>query len=173
MTADEFTAAAIALLRTTVGWQSKIARRLGIESRTVRRWLHDGAIPLWAEARLKELMGGTAPVPFPRDEWVLGDGVSAAGQHREYIVHTAPPRFVARVVECDPDGEPRPDEVPADVLSGVVYVADATDAEEIGSMVLCEIDWIDEPAAGEITGLLEAASDAIETMILRDGEPNR
>lgn len=155
MTRDEFQAASIALLRSAIGWQTAIARRLGVESRTVRRWLRSGEIPAWVDARLAELMGGIGPSPWPRDEWVIGDGVTGDGRAREYIIHVAAPRFVARIVACDADGQPLPEEAPADVISGVVYAIDP-------ETVLCEIEWIDEPSPGQIAALLEAAADAIE-----------
>lgn len=162
MNAKEFTAASIAFLGTTIGWRSAIARRLKVGDRTVRRWLEDDKTPDWVDGKLSEMMGATEISPWPRDEWVLGDGVTADGRQREYIVHLAPPRFVARIVECDDTGLPMPDEEPADVLSGVVYVADGSDPDS--STVLCEIEWIDEVPPGQITQLLEAAADAIEEM---------
>jgi len=160
MTSDEFTAASIALLRSAVGWQSAIARRLGIDSRTVRRWLAAGETPAWVDARLAELMGAADIAPWPRDEWLLGDAFGADGRRREYLVHLQPPRFVARVVEIDADGEPLPEMQPADVVSGTVYVVDHFVGEH--ETVLCEIDWIDRPPPGEITPLMEAAADAFE-----------
>ncbi len=155
MTRDEFAAASIAILRSAVGWQSAIARRLGIDSRTVRRWLAAGEIPAWADAKLAELMGGLAAGPWPRDEWIVGDALGRDGRRREYVVHLAPPRFAARIVACGEDGTPLPDEQPADALSGAVYSADP-------ETVLCEIDWIDAPDPGEVAQLLEAAADEIE-----------
>lgn len=156
MTAEEFKTASIALLRSAVGWQSAIARRLGVESRTVRRWLRAGAVPEWVADKFAELIGLRTDEAFawPRDEWIVGDGIDRDGQRREYVVHTVPPRFIARVVACDPDGLPELGEEPADVVSGVVY--------SDGDDVLCEIDWIDEPDPGQVTQLLEAAADALE-----------
>jgi hypothetical protein len=157
MTADDFTAAAIALLRSAVGWQTAIGRRLNVDSRTVRRWLKDGHTPPWVDEKLAEMMGAREISPWPRDEWVIGDGVTADGRRREYIVHLMAPRFVARIVACDEDGIPESDEEPADVLTGTVYVADPF-------TLLCEIEWIDEVPPGQVAHLLEAAADAIEAM---------
>lgn len=151
MTAAELQTAAIAILGSAVGWQTRIARRLGVSDRQVRRWLAAGRIPDWVEDRIAELMGGIERSPWPRDEWIIGDGRDG----REYIVHTAPPRFVARIVAVDGDGNPEPGEEPADVISGTVYAID-------DATVICEIEWIDKPRAGEVTQLLEAAADAIE-----------
>ena len=139
-----------------VGWQSAIARKLRsrggvneVNNRTVRRWLASGHVPDWVEAQLVEMMGGTSPTPWPRDEWILGDGQDG----REYIVHAAPPRFVARVVMVDEaTGLPAPAEEPADVAGGIVYVVDE-------GTVLCEIEWIDEVDPGQVTPLIEAAAD--------------
>lgn len=163
MNSDDFTSASIALLRSAVGWQSAIARRLGVGDRTVRRWLAAGETPAWAGEKLIALMGGTAPGPFPRDEWAIGDGASDAigdalrpDRRREYIVHLAPPRFAARIVSVDDDGRPTADEIPADVVSGIVYASD--------EMVLCEIAWFDRPDPGQVTQLMEAACDAIDRL---------
>lgn len=164
MTADEFTAAAIALLRTAVGWKSAIARRLKVDSRNVRRWLEDGKTPDWVDGKLAEMMGATDISPWPRDEWLIGDAVTTDGRRREYIVHLAVPRFVARIVECDDTG-PCPHEEPADTVSGTVYVIDGDD---FGETVLCEVNWIDDVPVGQMTQLLEAAADAIDEQNLRD-----
>lgn len=161
MTADELQTASIALLRSAVGWQTAIANRLGIEARTVRRWLQAGATPDWVNGRMAELMGGIGASPWPRDEWMIGDGVTEDGRRREYIVHLVAPRFVGRIVAVDDDGLPEPGEEPADILSGVVYVADQ-------ETLLCEIEWIDEVDPGHVTHLLEAAAGAIERQALRD-----
>lgn len=161
MTADEFSADAIALLRSAVGWQSAIARRLGVDSRTVRRWLAAGETPPWVDGRLAGMMGATESAPWPRDEWVIGDGVTADGRSREYIVHLQPPRFAARIVEIDEDGIPIAAEAPVDVLSGTVYVAEHFTGEH--GTLLCEVDWIDAVPPGQVVPLLEAAADAIET----------
>jgi hypothetical protein len=161
MTADEFQTAATALLRSAVGWQSAIAHRLGIDRRTVSRWLHAGATPDWVDGRMAELMGGLSASPWPRDEWLIGDGVTDDGRRREYIVHLVAPRFVARIVAVDDDGLAEPEEMPADILSGIVYVADR-------ETLLCEIEWIDEVDPGTVTHLLEAAADAIERQGLSD-----
>lgn len=157
MNTAEFRAASIALLRSAVGWQTAIAARLNVESRTVRRWLKDGQTPPWVDERLAEIMGARDITPWPRDEWVIGDGLTADGRHREYIVHLMAPRFVARIVACDESGVPEPNEGPADIMSGTVYVADP-------ATLLCEIEWIDEVSPGQVTHLLDAAADAIEEM---------
>ncbi len=154
-TGEDFTRFATALLGTTHGWQSAIARQLGVSSRTVRRWVKDGPPPAVCDELLR--MAGVeddSGVAFPRDEWILGD---AGG--RGYIIHTRPPRFIARVVEISEadDGAwiVAPDEEPADIDSGVVYRA-APDA------ALCEILWIDRvPVNAELVTLMEAASNVL------------
>lgn len=163
MNAAEFQTAACAILGTVVGWQSKIARRLPsrdgehVSVRQVQRWIAADRVPEWAEAELMRLMGGTERSPFPRDEWMVGDGVTGDGRRREYIVHLQEPRFVARVVAVDYDGLPEPAEEPADVMTGITYQAN----EET---ILCEIEWWDQPKAGQITSLLEAAADALDAI---------
>lgn len=157
MNALEFQNASIAILGTAVGWQSKIARKMGKPIRTIQRWVAADAVPDWATEQLREMMGGTDRSPFPRDEWLIGDALGDDGQMRAYVMHMQTPRFVARLVEVDDDGLPVEGEEPADILTGIVYQIDE------GS-VLCEIEWIDQPKAGEVTQLMEAAGDAIELM---------
>ena len=155
MTPAEFQATACALLMTTVGWQTAIARRLEVAPRTVRRWLVDGAVPPWVDARLAELTGQTAIAPWPRDEWLIGDTAGGDGRRREYIAHLQTPRFIARVVVTDPaTGLPIPTEDPADVVSGTVYAVD-------DETVLCELAWTDRCAPGEVVKWLEAAAEVV------------
>lgn len=155
MTRDEFQAAAIAILGSTIGWQSRIGRALGVSARQVRRWVEADATPAWADEKLVALMGGIGKSPFPRDEWVIGDAVTKDGRRREYIVHLVHPRFSARIVETDDDGDLLPEHEPADILSGIVYSADP-------NTLICEVDWIDEPKAGEVPALMEAAATALD-----------
>lgn len=156
MNAEQFTSSSIALLRSAVGWQSAIARRLDVQPRQVRRWLAAGETPDWVDERFAELIGAVDIAPWPRDEWLIGDALGGDGKRREYIHHMQAPRFTARIVACDDGGLPLPDEHPADVASGVVYSSDDT--------VLCEIEWIDEVAPGELVKWMEAAADAIDAM---------
>lgn len=156
MESEKFASTSIALLRSAVGWQTAIARRLDVEPRTVRRWLTAGETPPWVDQKLAEMMGATDMVPWPRDEWMIGDAVGEDGRRREYIMHLQPPRFVARIVQCDDGGQPVKSEYPADVLSGIVYSSD--------DAVLCEIDWIEPVAPGEHVKWLEAACDALENV---------
>ncbi len=162
MTPQQFRSAAVAVTRTALGWQTKIARTLGVQSRTVRRWLvvgrETGIMPDAAVAAISEAMGevDTAAV-WPRGEWLVGrdDGGRLLVQHLHF------PRFTARAVHTAPGGAtPAEEEQPADILSGVVYVADGGDPE--GDALLCEIAWIDEPSPGEVTQMMEAAADAWE-----------
>lgn len=168
MNANDFEAAAIAIIGTAVGWQSKIARKLPsrdgkhVSVRQVQRWIAADRLPEWAEAELVRLMGGTERSPFPRDEWMIGDGITSDGRRREYIVHLQEPRFVARVVEIDDEGHPLPEHEPADVHSGITYQANE-------ATVFCEIEWWDQPQAGQITMLMEAATDALDALVDDDG----
>ncbi len=151
MTPAEFQDTAIALLGSAVGWQSAVARRLGVETRTGRRWFASGKIPPWAEQRLAEITGRTDRAALPRHEWIIGDASSG----REYVYHARPPRFLARVVTCNDQGLPELNEAPADIVSGVVSAGD--------DYVLAEIEWIDEVAPGEVAKWLKAAAEAIDS----------
>jgi|GEM_PF-3753757 Uncharacterized protein conserved in bacteria len=82
-------------------------------------------------------LAGRLPVLNP-DEIAL-----EIDRRREYIVHLMPPRLVARVVETDADSRPVPEEMPADVISGTVYVAGP-------ETLLCEVGWFDAVDPGEI-----------------------
>jgi hypothetical protein len=160
MNVEDFTRTAVALLRTTVGWQSKIARLLGCNSREVRRWLKRGWAPPSVAARLAELMELKRPNVWPRDEWLIGWAPSdRGGMGRRHIVHLQPPRFVARIVQLDEDGRaPAAFEEPVDMASfGTRYQIDV-------DLALAEIEWFDQPRPGQVTGLLEAAGDAVESV---------
>jgi len=91
---------------------------------------------------------------YPRDEWIIGDGLPEHGVRREYVVHTKPPRFIARVVLDDEDGLPMGEEGAADVLSGSTYDSGL-------GFVLCEVAWIDPPPSEDIRNWLEAAAKAV------------
>lgn len=160
MNGDELTTASIAIVRTAVGWHSKIARLLNCDSRRISEWIKANQTPPWVDAKIAQLMELKDSTPWPRDEWIVGYGIGGDGKVRRYVIHTAPPRFIARAVETDEEGLPRTEEEPADVLSGTVYVADGS--LDDGDLVLAEIDWIDQPNAGELAHFMESAADALE-----------
>ena len=143
------------------GWQSALARAIGISDRTMRR-LVAGTSPITerVERDIRRVLGAEAsPSPdWPRDEWILGDGLPGPdGARREYLVHTRSPRFVARVIAVDGDGAPDPSEGEADTMTGVVYASQ--------DCVIAEIVWIDPPPApAALTALMEAAARRIRQM---------
>jgi hypothetical protein len=140
-------------------WQTPLARALGVSPRTVRRWAAGRTpIPASAWAELRKIAGADERgLPtWPRDEWIVGDGVDVGGARREYIIHAHRPRFIARVVSVDDDDAPTPDEGEADTLTGVVYRAGP-------GTLLCEILWIDPPPPeAKLETLLDQASDALD-----------
>ena len=78
-------------------------------------------------------------------------------ERREYLIHTAAPRFVARVLAMDEiSGEPEPDELPADPLSGVVYAS--------GDSLICDVEWIDRTPSDSVAlaRLMDEAADQLE-----------
>jgi hypothetical protein len=94
---------------------------------------------------------------FPRDRWLVSENPEGS---RHYIVHAAAPRFVARVVACDPDGQPYPDEEPVAAEAGITYSPDGDIAlepdpldpeldEEIVRFLYCEMAWQEPPPEGE------------------------
>lgn len=167
MDIDKFQSAAIALLGTAIGWQTKIARLLKISDRTVRKWLQSEEIPDWVEKEFAKLMGLEDLSPYPRDAWIVGDSVDNNGNRREYIYHAQFPRFIARIVALDEDDDAIDEddvvldgrrvlmsELPVD-LNGVVNQADE-------DTVFCEIDFIDHFGSVEAQKWLEAAADYLE-----------
>ena len=161
-TPQEFRALGLALYGGAHGWQSALARRLGVSDRTVRRWASgETPIPSRIQSEIMPLTGPNDPPEsvFHRDEWIVGDGpLHEAGSRHEYVIHAWPPRFICRAVEVDEDsGKPAIDEGEADLLTGIVYQADST-------TLLCEFQWIDDPPSGGklLTDLMESASDALE-----------
>ncbi len=161
-TPEELERYCVALIGRAWGWQSEIAHRLGVTDRTVRRWASgETQLPARVQAELEDLArsaSGSRMGFACRDEWIVGDGPRTASRaRREYIVHTRPPRFIARVVALDEltDG-PEPDEDPVDTETGVAYQA-------LPETLICEIEWLDPvPRGPELARLMEAAADAIE-----------
>lgn len=147
-----------ALVLSTGLTNSEFARRLGMTPRNFRKLLageqaiHDRTIQ-----SIRHMLGsGDAPTgEWPRDEWIVGEGPQP--RRREYVIHTAAPRFIARVVAMDMlTDSPEPDEEPADVTTGIVY--------EAGDSLLCEVTWIDAAPADPtaLRQLLDRAADALE-----------
>ena len=162
-TPQEFRALGLALHGGAHGWQSALARRLGVSDRTVRRWASgETSISSRIQSEVMALAGSTdlSESVSHRDEWIVGDGQPLEGGRRhEYVIHAWPPRFICRVVMVDEDsGKPAIDEGEADLLTGIVYQADPT-------TMLCEFQWIDYPPSGEkfLTDLLESAVGALES----------
>jgi hypothetical protein len=140
MTSEELRALGLAAFGPN--WQSPLARAIGITVRHMGR-LASGKTPI-SEGKATDIRNALgAPdmptAPWPRDEWIIGDGPPDpdTGYRREYITHTHYPRFTARIVVVDDNGLPDPHEEPADVLGGVTFSVD--------SYVLCEIQWRDPP----------------------------
>ena len=157
MTAAEFRAIGVAFYGDTNEWHTAMAERLGVSPREVNRWASGASrIPPGVVAALNPTQESH---DWPRDEWICGEGLpDAIGHRREYVVHTKPPRFIARAVQVDSEIGIMPDEAPADALSGLVFSANEdTD--------LCEIVWIDLPPTDEteLRALLSAAADALDS----------
>lgn len=138
---------------------SQFARQIGMTPRNLRRILSgEQSIGDRLAADILEMFGAAEePHPYyPRDRWIVGEGPPP--NRREYIVHTASPRFIARVVAIDEyTDEAEPDEEPADLASGSVYQANP-------EARLCEIQWID-PAPTDptvLTRLMDQAADQLD-----------
>lgn len=137
--------------------RERFCEKIGISNSAFQRIL-DGRDPITSQLRIRLLnLFGPSPAPShpTRDEWIQGEGPPP--RRREYIVHTHFPRFVARVVALDEiTDEPKPEEQPADITTGVVYT--------YGPSHVCEIDWIDpspkDPA--QMLRLLEAIAEQLD-----------
>lgn len=138
MTPTELRAALAAL-----GWtQGELARRYGVNPRTIRGYLVDGdAIPPALARFIALAQAGGGP------RFVFGDAVGGPG---EYLVHLRRPRFVARVVEEGGDDE---EDAGADTLAGLTLALG-------DGILLCEVDWIDDPR-GDLGDVLAAARAAV------------
>jgi transcriptional regulator with XRE-family HTH domain len=153
MTATELRALILASGLTN----SEFARRLGLAPRSMRRML-SGETPILprTEAAIRRMLGvgDATPDAWPRDEWIVGEGPPPT--RREYLIHTAAPRFIARVVAMDTlTDQPEPDEEPADTMTGVTYAA--------GDSLICEITWIDPPPSDPtaLLTLIDRAADQL------------
>ncbi len=157
MKGDEFISAAQLLVRTSTDWRTEIALHLSVDLEAVETWIRADETPPWVDAKMTELSALQVPSLWPRDEWLMGFCPAANGHERQYIVHMAPPRFAARLVDCNEYGIPSVEEEPVDASTGIVYRAGP-------DTLFCEIDWIDQPEFGQIPKLLHAAVDAILEM---------
>lgn len=128
---------AICIARFGEGWQSKLARHLGVNPRTVRRWASgEIEVPPAAQAAL-----GAAPhiaKDYP-DEWLIA---ADPNEDREYMIHLAPPRFVARIGD-------------GDASRGLVLSLREED--------LFDFTWVDpQPGEEELQRLVKAAQKTID-----------
>lgn len=145
MTKDEFIQNSVALVGTSVRWQSEIARRLGVSDRYIRhivagsRPVNDGIAK-----DLLDLMGESAPQSI-HAKWILGDGSDG----REYLIHTHHPRFQCIVV---------PDERPAYDLSRDAGLQYGSDGYTLAGFI-----WLDH-MPDNITSLMESACDFIDDL---------
>lgn len=138
MTRDEFVSNAVALVGGGHGWQTRLAERLGVDSRTVRRAIKDGPSDRLA-AHLRACLGESAPQGIVA-EWIVGVGDNG----RDYLIHTRSPRFVC---EIRPDGDESPED------DGVKYTN--------GDEVLCAFVWQD-PMPDALSIWMERACDALD-----------
>ena len=140
MTRDEFKANGVAIVGTSVGWQTKLARRLSIDSRTIRRAVADGPSDKLARLLLS-VIGESAPQNM-HAEWVCGDGSDG----REYLIHTRFPRFRCLVIAAEDEYD---------------FAADDGVKFQCGDMTLAGFHWSD-PMPLDLTHWVELAADALE-----------
>ena len=140
MTREEFIANSVAIVGTSVGWQTKLARRLSIDSRTIRRAVADGPSDKLAGQLLK-IIGESAPQNI-HAEWICGDGSDG----REYLIHTRFPRFRCLVIAAEDKYD---------------FAADDGVKFQCGDMMLSGFYWTD-PMPQDLAHWMERAADALE-----------
>lgn len=166
MTSDGTQRPPVALWRSPRVWERALTRQLGVDASEARRWIEAGDMPSQAAHRLGELLG-VRDSPWPRDEWIIGDAVRTDGRRRTYVVHLAAPRFSARIVYCDRDGVPRPEEEPVDASRPTYVVGE----DGRGCRVLAEVAWFDDvPPPHQVIALFDAATEAVDIWTLGPAE---
>lgn len=151
MTYDELEERAANAFGAMAGLQGRLAKLFDVRPRAIRRWAEMNEIPDWAVEKFTNFEAAHESVKRGRDEWIIGNGFDDEGYNREYIFHTAEPRFYGRVVLVDGDGNPVSDEGETDILAGHTFKFSDTHW-------LCEVIWIDEPDDVEaILAVFEAA----------------
>lgn len=143
MNKDEFIQNSVALIGTSLGWQSEIARRLGVSDRHIRRIVAGQANVADGLAKdLLDLLGERAP-QVVHAEWIIGAGSDG----REYLIHTHHPRFQCLVIDQDNHNYDLEND------NGVQFTS--------GDYVLAGFLWLDRMPEN-ITDLMEAACDFID-----------
>ena len=92
MTREEFISNAVALVGGGHGWQTRLAHELDMSDRNIRKAVKDGPSEGVARALMQAM--GEASNSVRHAEWICGDGDDG----REYLIHTAHPRFRCIVV---------------------------------------------------------------------------
>lgn len=122
------------------GWQTKLAKLLDINPRTVRRWSSgDCLLPHWVKERVVRMDSRLS------DEWIVGDGTKDC---KEYLVHTVYPMFICKVACTE-------EEIEKASIKGITY--------DGNSGFFHSFDWIDRPPLTEedLIKLLQEADNAI------------
>ncbi len=140
MTREEFISNAVAWHGSAIGWQSALARAIGVDPRTIRRAVKDGP-SVEVAAGLMALFGDSAPARVPA-EWICGDGSDG----REYLVHTLSPRFLCLVMT-------------EDEYENFDHQRDGD--YQVGGSWLCGFHWIDR-RPDNLAMWMEHAADALE-----------
>lgn len=122
MTGEDFEALAVSLVRSSRGWVTALARRLGCDRRAVARWAKDGPPP--AIVADIEAKGGY----LPPDEWAIAEP-PPGGSGMAYLIRLRAPRALAiippergervRLVWID---QPRQEQVPELVEAARAFI---------------------------------------------------
>lgn len=164
---------AIALGAFGAEWQNPLARALDTNPRTVRRWVEAQSCPDWlTRERLAEALGiapGTPVDTTPADEWIIGEG-TASEPSRQYVIHTIPPRFIARAVvpaAWDENDDPiLPASDGSDGEPAYSPLAPLTFADNF--VFLTDVVWLDEAPAFEVAR--RALSQAADLFAIVDSD---
>ena len=131
---EEFRAAALAMFGP--GWQTRMAKWLRVNPRTVRRWASGEVdVPGYVLNLMHIPFEGLGAESIP--EWLFG--IAHGTGDREWVIHTRAPRFVAEIADTD------------DLVEGFSYEIAEGDQ-------FCRFLWLDpEPPRPALDVLLDNA----------------
>jgi hypothetical protein len=143
---EEFRAAALAMFGP--GWQTRMAKWLRVNPRTVRRWASgEVVVPGYVLNLMHIPFGGVGPESIP--EWLFGTALGTG--EREWVIHARPPRFIAEIADAD------------DLVGGFSYEIAQGDQ-------FCRFLWLDPEPPRPVLHVLLDNADTERQALYRDLE---